>query len=77
LEKELAQAGLTLNEEEELQTLNSDIPLMEEDITNLRDDLAAADSNVTPATTTEQKERSKRGREYLGARNYIENQILA
>jgi hypothetical protein len=77
LDKELQHSGLTGNEDEELQELNHAIESMEEDIANLRRDLAAVDSNLTSATKAEAKQRSKRPRVYLDARNWFENRILA
>jgi hypothetical protein len=68
---------LTGNEDEELQELNHTIESIEEDIANLRRDLAAVDSNLTSATKAEAKQRSKRHRASLDARNWIENRILA
>jgi hypothetical protein len=57
LEKELDQAHLTPKEDEELEALDSDIQLMEDDIANLRESLAATDSNLTLATKAEKKAR--------------------
>jgi hypothetical protein len=76
LNKEMQQAGLTSEEERELQELSSDIQLMEDDIALLRDNLVESSIKLTLATKAEKKERSKRNRGDLDARNHIENRIL-
>jgi hypothetical protein len=77
LDKELQHSGLTRDEGEDLRELSFAIESMEEDIANLRRDLAAVDSNLASATKAETKERSKRPRASKDARNRIENRILA
>jgi hypothetical protein len=60
LDQELEQAGLTLEEENELQELNSRIQFEEDDIGILRDSLAEANDILICATKPEKREHSKR-----------------